>query len=149
MGSLMRFRLDEFIEKNNLQTFIETGTARGDSLAYAAARPEFLHLMSCEIEPLLAAGACCRFNEDSRVMIVRADSGLFMQMTSKLDLPPALIWLDAHYPGAGRDDENECGQTEVFPFCAAQTARQPVEYHSGRVPAAFGSRAHHQKTGGG
>ena len=57
MGSLMRFRLDEFIEKNNLQTFIETGTARGDSLEYAAARPEFLHLMSCEIEPLLAAAA--------------------------------------------------------------------------------------------
>ena len=76
MGSLMRFRLDEFIEKNNLQTFVETGTARGDSLAYAAERPEFLHLMSCEIEPLLAAGACCRFNEDPRVMIVRADSGL-------------------------------------------------------------------------
>ena len=101
MGSLMRFRLDEFIEKNNLQTFIETGTARGDSLAYAANSPEFLHLMSCEIEPLLAAGACCRFNEDPRVMIVRADSGLFMQMASKLDLPPALFWLDAHYPGAG------------------------------------------------
>ena len=101
MGSLMRFRLDEFIEKHHLQTFIETGTARGDSLAYAAERHEFLHLMSCDIEPLLAAGACCRFNDDPRVLIVRADSGLFMQMVARIDLPPAFIWLDAHYPGAG------------------------------------------------
>ena len=53
------------------------------------------------VDAHFSAGACCRFNEDSRVMIVRADSGLFMQMASNLDLPPALFWLDAHYPGAG------------------------------------------------
>ncbi len=101
MGSLLRFRLDEFINNFALQTFVETGTARGDSLAYAAERPEFLHLLSCEIEPLLAAGACCRFNEDPRVLIQRGDSGLFMQMVANSELPPAFFWLDAHYPGAG------------------------------------------------
>ena len=119
MGSLMRFRLDEFIEKHHLQTFIETGTARGDSLAYASDRPEFLHLISCEIEPLLAAGACCRFNEDPRVLIVRADSGLFMQMASRLDLPPAFFWLDAHYPGAGfglKDYEHAMPETVRLPL---------------------------------
>jgi hypothetical protein len=101
MGSLLRFKLDDFLSNYHLQTFIETGTARGDSLDYAAQRPEFSHLLSCEIEPLLAAGACCRFNEDARISVVRMESGLFMQMVARADLAPALIWLDAHYPGAG------------------------------------------------
>jgi hypothetical protein len=101
MGSLLRFKLDDFISQYHLQTFIETGTARGDSLDYAAQRPEFSTLLSCEIEPLLASGACCRFNEDPRISVVRMESGLFMQMVSRADLAPALFWLDAHYPGAG------------------------------------------------
>ena len=57
MGSLLRFKLEEFIGHFKLRAFVETGTARGDSLAYAASRPEFEHLLSCEIMPLLAAGA--------------------------------------------------------------------------------------------
>jgi hypothetical protein len=101
MGSLMRFNLDDMFNKYNVQTFVETGTARGDSLAYAASHPEFSQLFSCEIEPLLAAGACCRFNEDQRIQIMRTDSGQFMQMISLMDFAPALFWLDAHYPGAG------------------------------------------------
>lgn len=101
MGSLLRFKLDDFLAKFNLQTFIETGTARGDSLAYAAERQEFSQLLSCEIEPLLAAGACCRFNDDARIQIMRMESGLFLQMVARADLAPAFFWLDAHYPGAG------------------------------------------------
>ena len=101
MGDLRRFRLDEFLSTYHLQTFVETGTARGDSLAYAAERQEFSQLLSCEIEPLLAAGACCRFNEDQRVQIMRMESGLFMQMVARADLAPCFFWLDAHYPGAG------------------------------------------------
>ena len=120
MGSLMRFKLDQFVEPNHLQTFIETGTARGDSLAYAAERPEFLHLLSCDIEPLLAAGACCRFSEDPRVIISRCDSGLFMQMVARLDLPPALIWLDAHYPGA------DCGIRGYDGNDIPETVRLPL-----------------------
>lgn len=134
MGSLMRFKLDEFIERNHLQTFVETGTARGDSLAYAAERPEFQHLLSCDIEPLLAAGACCRFSDDPRVTIIRSDSALFMQMVSKLDLPPALFWLDAHYPGA------DCGLRSYEQADIPETVRLPLgreleqirKYRSGR-----------------
>jgi hypothetical protein len=101
MGSLMRFKLDEFISTYNLQTFVETGSARGDSIDYAAKRPEFTRLLSCEIEPLLAIGCISRFNEDPRISIVRMESGLFMRLITASDLPPALFWLDAHYPGAG------------------------------------------------
>lgn len=101
MGDLRRFRLDEFLSTYNLQTFVETGTARGDSLAYASEREEFSQLLSCEIEPLLAAGACCRFNEDARIQIMRMESGLFMRMVVRAELAPCFFWLDAHYPGAG------------------------------------------------
>lgn len=101
MGTLMRFKLEEFVERFNLKTFVETGTARGDSLAYAASFKKFEHLLSCEIMPLLAAGACCRFNEDPRISVLRMESGLFMRLVAASDLPPALFWLDAHYPGAG------------------------------------------------
>lgn len=101
MGSLMRFKLEEFVTAYQLKTFVETGTARGDSVAYAAMRPEFEVLLSCEIEPLLAAGAIARFNEDPRIAIVRMASDLFMRLVSTSDLPPGLFWLDAHYPGAG------------------------------------------------
>lgn len=101
MGSLMRFKLAEFVECYKLRTFVETGTARGDSLAYAAMRPEFEQLLSCEIMPLLAAGAIARFNEDPRIAVLRMESGLFMRLVAASALPPALFWLDAHYPGAG------------------------------------------------
>lgn len=101
MGSLHRFDLAPIVSKYNLKTFVETGTARGNSLAWAAANPDFQHLLSCEIEPLLAAGAIARFNEDPRVSIVRMESGLFIGLFATSGLPPALIFLDAHYPGAG------------------------------------------------
>lgn len=100
MGLLLRFKLEDFVTTYGLRTFIETGTARGESLAYAATRPDFTALLSCEIEPLMVAGAVARFNEDPRVKILRMESSLFMQMFCRSGLPPALFWLDAHYPGA-------------------------------------------------
>lgn len=101
MGSLYRFDLAPIVTKYGLKTFVETGTARGNSLAWAAGNPDFEHLLSCEIEPLLAAGAIARFNEDQRVCISRMESSLFISLFATSGLPPALIFLDAHYPGAG------------------------------------------------
>ena len=101
MGSLFRFQLQPMIEAYGLKTFVETGTGRGDSLAWAANSQSFELLLSCEIEPLLAAGAIARFNEDQRVSIARMDSRCFVSLFARSNLPPALIWLDAHYPGAG------------------------------------------------
>jgi len=101
MGSLYRFDLAPIVTKYGLKTFVETGTARGNSLAWAAGNPDFEYLLSCEIEPLLAAGAIARFNEDPRVCISRMESSLFISLFATSGLPPALIFLDAHYPGAG------------------------------------------------
>lgn len=101
MGSLRRFKVEELTERHGLSTFVETGTGRGDSLIWAAQWPGFQHLLSCEIEPLLAVGAIALLNEDRRVSIARMESGLFIRLFAASQLPPALVWLDAHYPGAG------------------------------------------------
>jgi len=119
MGSLMRFKLDEFVERFKLQAFVETGTGRGDSLAYAATRTEFAAILSCEIEPLLAAGAVIRFSEDPRISVMRSESGSFMRLVAASDLPPAFIFLDAHYPGAGfglRDYDHPLPESERLPL---------------------------------
>lgn len=132
MGSLMRFKLDDFVEKFGLQAFIETGTARGDSVAYAQGRAEFASIWSCEIEPLLAAGAVCRFNDDPRVSIFRMESGRFIDLVARADLPPAFFWLDAHYPGAGfglkEYDDQATPDSERLPLArelAAIRSRRP------------------------
>jgi hypothetical protein len=137
MGDLRRFRLDVFLSTYHLQTFVETGTARGDSLAYAAERQEFSQLFSCEIEPLLAAGACCRFNDDPRVQIMRTDSGMFMQMVARADLAPCFFWLDAHYPGAGfglRDYDAAMPETVRLPL--GRELEQIRRHRQGRGHAA-------------
>ena len=50
-----------------------------------------------EADALLDLRYCCAI---ARVKILRMESSLFMQMVCRSGLPPALFWLDAHYPGA-------------------------------------------------
>lgn len=99
MGLLRRFDLGPLIDRHGLSVFIETGTGGGDSLEWASGFP-FDALYSCEIEPLLAVGAIARFAPEQRAVIVRSDSETFLRMVCRPDLPPALVWLDAHFPGA-------------------------------------------------
>jgi hypothetical protein len=97
MGLLRRFDLGPLIERHGLTVFVETGTGGGDSLDWAASF-SFSALYSCEIEPILAVGAIARFAAEPRAVIVRSHSRTFLEMAAHL--PPALIWLDAHFPGA-------------------------------------------------
>jgi len=100
MGKLLRFNLPGLQQSLGLATFVETGTAHGDSLAHAA-EAKFERLYSIEISPLLHEGARKRFAADPRVRVICADSvsGL-AQVLPELGERPALFWLDAHFPGA-------------------------------------------------
>jgi hypothetical protein len=102
MGSLAHFApwLHNGLRRYGFASFVETGTARGDSLAIAARLP-FKALHSIEIVPDLAAAARVRFKDDARVQVWEGDSLDCLPMILR-DLPaePCLFWLDAHFPGA-------------------------------------------------
>ena len=99
MGSIKRFNLDLAIRQYDAPVFFETGTWRGDGLAYACKAP-FHKLLSVEIIPELAEKARERFAGDQRVEIIESDS--IQAFEDHLDVlsENIIFWLDAHYPGA-------------------------------------------------
>lgn len=101
MGTLAHYNLRGIAHALGLRHFVETGTAQGDGLAYAAAVPEFETLHSIEIEPKLAAAARARFAYDRRIKIWQGDSRkVIHKLLRELPEEPCLWWLDAHFPGA-------------------------------------------------
>lgn len=109
MGSIARFDLGDLRRRFDVSMFVETGTGRGDGLAFAAAArldgtdlPLFDLLRSCEVDPAVADRARERFASDPRVEVFRSDSATFLDWACRM-LPrdrPVLFWLDAHFPGA-------------------------------------------------
>lgn len=101
MGSLAHFNLAALADRHGLRHFVETGTAQGDGLAWAAQVKSFATLHSIEIVPELVVAARARFASDPRVTVWEGDSGHVIPMLLR-DLPPepCLWWLDAHFPGA-------------------------------------------------
>lgn len=101
MGTLAHFSIPAIATSFGTKSFVETGTATGDSLALAAQHPGFERLYSIEIVPELASAACKRFAGDKRIAIIEGDSTERMsEIIDVLDDAPALFWLDAHFPGA-------------------------------------------------
>ena len=108
MGRIKRFNLGKLINVYGAEYFFETGTWRGDGLAYAARYP-FKKLYSTEIIESVADRAKQRFANDSRVEIITDASTTALEKYS-LKIPGACVfWLDAHFPGAeeGLKDYNE------------------------------------------
>jgi hypothetical protein len=99
MGTLQRFDLSKIVPRHGLRAYVETGCGQGDSLMHAARCPEFEALLACEIEPVIAIAAIARLAADRRVMVSRSNSAWFLRALPA-SLPPALIFLDAHFPGA-------------------------------------------------
>jgi hypothetical protein len=99
MGRIKRFNLRKLIDISGARFFFETGTWRGDGLAYAAKHP-FQKLYSSEIIESVATKAKKRFEENSKVMIFTGSSTEALEaLTPTLDAP-CIFWLDAHFPGA-------------------------------------------------
>ena len=78
-------------------TWIETGTYRGDTTAFLA--KEAAHVYSIEPEPTLAKAAIERFADDDRVTIAEGLAedrlaGILEQVEG-----PVSFWLDGHFSG--------------------------------------------------
>lgn len=99
MGAINQFNVSRIIRDYNTEYFFETGTWKGDAVAFALQYP-FKKIISAEIIPVIADEAKCRFQQEPRVTIVGSNS------TDALtaELPSlngnCLFWLDAHFPGA-------------------------------------------------
>lgn len=89
-----------------LGQFVETGTFRGDTAAWAGAH--FRHVVTIELSPEYHAAAVERFRGRDGIRTLQGDSAKrIREVVATLDAP-ALFWLDAHWSGldtAGREAE--------------------------------------------
>lgn len=87
------------IKNYNLNYFIETGTGGGETLSYIQ-QLDFKLIQSCEIERIQYDNLLKIFT-DNRIKLWNGNSiEMLPKMLDELD-GPALIYLDAHFPGAG------------------------------------------------
>lgn len=99
MGSIKKFNLNRIIKEFNTSYFFETGTWKGDGVAYAAKSP-FKRILSSEIIPDIADKAVERFKSDNRISIITGNStDVLNNHMGKLN-GNCIFWLDAHFPGA-------------------------------------------------
>jgi hypothetical protein len=89
-----------------LGDFIETGTYRGDTAAWAAGH--FARVTTIELAPAYHAAAQARFRAQPKVRALGGESSAVLREVVPALAGPALFWLDAHWSGldtAGRDAE--------------------------------------------
>lgn len=99
MGNIRKFDLRAIIKGYKVKHFVETGTFRGDGVAFAVNFP-FRTIWSVEIIPELAEECSKRFEENPRVTIVCGESVSALSAYLPTLRGPAIFWLDAHFPGA-------------------------------------------------
>lgn len=96
-----------FLQKEGgLADFVETGTFRGDTAAWAAGYYE--KVTTIELSPYYHAAALRRFAGGSNVRALRGESSKVLEEIVPALSGPALFWLDAHWSGldtAGQESE--------------------------------------------
>jgi hypothetical protein len=96
----------------NLRVFIETGTYKGDTAAWAA--EHFARVFTIEIDPDLHAAAEQRFARARHVCCRLGDSrAVLAEILPALGHAPALIWLDAHNCGCEDRDSPLLAEIEL------------------------------------
>lgn len=93
-------------DRMGLGDFVETGTFRGDTAAWAGGH--FRRVVTIELSPDYHAAAVARFRDRKGIEALQGDSTTrIREVVATLD-GPALFWLDAHWSGldtAGREAE--------------------------------------------
>lgn len=99
MGQLYKFNLQEYIDKYNILTFVETGSGCGQGIEHAK-KFDFKEIISSEIIAPHANQLRNRFSSDSRIKILTGNSSVILEEILPSIKTNILFWLDAHYPGA-------------------------------------------------
>jgi hypothetical protein len=104
MGVLSFFNLDTYINKYNINTFIDTGLGYGTGLKHASQFSEFKKLYSCEIDIEQAAKLKNEFSNDLRVNIFAGNSNDYLNFIFSnkgfIKEKSLIFWLDSHFPMA-------------------------------------------------
>ncbi len=118
-ASLLKSRL-------GLANFVETGTFKGDTAAWAAR--EFARVWTIEADPALAQAAKARFATQPNVVVVGGDSVSALTALAPALPGPALFWLDAHW--CGTDPTLTAGAEDQCPLLRelAAIAQSPHEH---------------------
>ncbi len=86
-------------------TFVETGTYRGDTLAKI--RPHVRRCLSIELDPTLAGNAQRRFERWPDVQVRVGDSAVVLPEIVRELTGATLFWLDGHYSGGVTADSGQ------------------------------------------
>ena len=96
---LKRRTIVNLANTHNFESFVETGTYRGDMLARISKKTSINEIVSIELDKRLAEEAQFRFNKDTKIRILQGDSGAVLSSITNGLPQPALFWLDGHYSG--------------------------------------------------
>lgn len=121
--------------------FIETGTYRGDTAAWAAGH--FSRVTTIELSPEFHAAAVERFRAQPAVRALQGNSATVLREVIPALGGPALFWLDAHWSGldtAGR--EAECPLLEEIALINAAPDGHVVLVDDARLYCAPPPRPH-------
>jgi hypothetical protein len=98
-GQAKRRHLLALLLSRGHDTFVESGTYRGDTVAYLASYAR--RIVSVELDPTLFEAARKRFESHPGVEIRCGDAlEEIPKVVGTLDSPP-LVWLDGHFSGGG------------------------------------------------
>lgn len=86
----------------NVQTFLETGTFRGDSIIWLSKEMPDLNIISIELDPFFhkhALKRVARLRNQNRISLINKDSYLAVKECYKAGIlsEPTMFWLDAHW----------------------------------------------------
>lgn len=98
MGSLNRFNLRHILPLSATDILVETGSGRGNSLAWAV-QAGFRELYSVEQEAALFEHCRQRFAEYPQVHLHQGHCVAFLEDIAAMKLPRAFYFLDAHFTG--------------------------------------------------
>jgi hypothetical protein len=118
-SEISRKFISELVDSFSIETFVETGTYRGDTIALLA--DKFKRLVSIELSEEYHKRARERFAHEPRIELLQGDSARRLSTTLNSASGPTLIWLDAHFSGG--DTAKGAGNTPVLEeakaICAA------------------------------
>lgn len=98
MGAIYQHDVPEYIEKYNLENYVETGTGVGDCLQHAL-KFDFKKLISVEIYPKVFEGAVNKFKDTKAEVLLGNSYEVLPSILNNLE-GNVLFFLDAHFPGA-------------------------------------------------